>query len=76
MLYHVKMDVNIPRDIPLETVEAIKAAEKNAPPSCRRQVNGRTCGASWGSTRTSASSMWKATMNYMHCCRACRCSPS
>ncbi|AFK72716.1 muconolactone Delta-isomerase [Pseudomonas fulva] len=28
MLYHVKMDVNIPRDIPLETVEAIKAAEK------------------------------------------------
>jgi muconolactone D-isomerase len=28
MLYHVKMDVNIPRDIPLDTVETIKAAEK------------------------------------------------
>ncbi|QEU26636.1 muconolactone Delta-isomerase [Pseudomonas luteola] len=28
MLYHVKMDVNIPRDIPLDTVEAIKLAEK------------------------------------------------
>jgi muconolactone D-isomerase len=28
MLYHVKMDVNIPRDIPADTVEAIKAAEK------------------------------------------------
>jgi len=28
MLYHVKMDVNIPRDIPADTVEAIKIAEK------------------------------------------------
>ena len=28
MLYCVQMDVNIPRDIDLETVEAIKAAEK------------------------------------------------
>jgi muconolactone D-isomerase len=28
MLYHVKMDVNIPRDIPAERVEAIKVAEK------------------------------------------------
>jgi muconolactone D-isomerase len=28
MLYCVKMDVNIPRDIPTEQVEAIKAAEK------------------------------------------------
>ncbi|MBD1552471.1 muconolactone Delta-isomerase [Pseudomonas typographi] len=28
MLYHVKMDVNIPRDIPAEKVETIKAAEK------------------------------------------------
>lgn len=28
MLYHVKMDVNIPRDIPVDTVEAIKVAEK------------------------------------------------
>ncbi|HCS43044.1 muconolactone Delta-isomerase [Pseudomonas fluorescens] len=28
MLYHVKMDVNIPRDIPADTVEAIKVAEK------------------------------------------------
>ncbi len=28
MLYHVKMDVNIPRDIPSSTVEAIKVAEK------------------------------------------------
>ncbi|SUD31379.1 methylmuconolactone isomerase MmlJ [Pseudomonas fluorescens] len=28
MLYHVKMDVNIPRDIPTDTVEAIKVAEK------------------------------------------------
>lgn len=28
MLYHVKMDVNIPRDIPVNTVEAIKIAEK------------------------------------------------
>ncbi|MFI5468561.1 muconolactone Delta-isomerase [Pseudomonas aeruginosa] len=28
MLYCVKMDVNIPRDIPSDEVEAIKAAEK------------------------------------------------
>jgi muconolactone D-isomerase len=28
MLYHVKMDVNIPRDIPAETIDAIKIAEK------------------------------------------------
>lgn len=28
MLYHVKMDVKIPRDIPADTVEAIKVAEK------------------------------------------------
>lgn len=28
MLYHVKMDVKIPRDIPADTVEAIKIAEK------------------------------------------------
>jgi len=28
MLYCVKMDVKIPRDIPAEEVEAIKAAEK------------------------------------------------
>jgi len=28
MLYCVRMDVNIPRDIPAEEVEAIKAAEK------------------------------------------------
>lgn len=28
MLYHVKMDVSIPRDIPAEQVEAIKQAEK------------------------------------------------
>lgn len=28
MLYCVKMDVNIPRDIPAEQVEAIKVAEK------------------------------------------------
>lgn len=28
MLYHVKMDVKIPRDIPVEVVDAIKAAEK------------------------------------------------
>lgn len=28
MLYHVKMDVNIPRDIPTDTVDAIKIAEK------------------------------------------------
>lgn len=28
MLYHVKMDVSIPRDIPADTVEAIKIAEK------------------------------------------------
>jgi muconolactone D-isomerase len=28
MLYHVKMDVNIPRDIPADTVEASKIAEK------------------------------------------------
>lgn len=28
MLYHVKMDVKIPRDIPVDEIEAIKAAEK------------------------------------------------
>ncbi|MBD9417187.1 muconolactone Delta-isomerase [Pseudomonas sp. PDM16] len=28
MLYCVKMDVNIPRDIPADEIEAIKAAEK------------------------------------------------
>ena len=28
MLYHVKMDVNIPRDIPVDTIDAIKLAEK------------------------------------------------
>ncbi|WP_028621223.1 muconolactone Delta-isomerase [Pseudomonas sp. Ant30-3] len=28
MLYHVKMDVKIPRDIPVDEIDAIKAAEK------------------------------------------------
>lgn len=46
MLFHVRMDVNIPRDLPVEQVNEIKAVEKAYSQELQRQGNGVISGAS------------------------------
>lgn len=54
MLFHVRMDVNIPLDMPAETASEIKAVEKHIRKSYKLKANGDIFGALQVSTQTSA----------------------
>ncbi len=54
MLFHVRMDVNIPLDMPAETASEIKAVEKAYSQSYKLRANGDIFGVLQVSTQTSA----------------------
>ena len=68
MLFHVAMTVNIPRDLPVEEADAIKAKEKAYSQDLQRQ-------GKWPHIWRVAG-RWRAWTSCMHCFPACRSSPS
>ena len=71
MLFQVRMDVNIPKDMPVEQANEIKAVEKPIHRICNVRVNGVISGASPGSIQTSVFLMLKAMKSCTTCYRAC-----
>lgn len=67
MLFHVKMTVNLPVDMNPEAAARLKADEKAWPSTCKSRASGVTCGASPGTTPTTACSMSTAFRNCMTC---------
>lgn len=54
MLFHVRMDVHIPLDMPADKANEIKAVEKLIRKTYNAKVNGVISGELQASTRTSA----------------------
>ena len=71
MLFQVRMDVNIPRDLPVEQANEIKAVEKPIRRNCSVKANGVISGASRASTQTSVFLMLKAMKSCTTCYTAC-----
>ena len=72
MLFQVRMDVNIPKDMPFEQANEIKAVEKPIHRLCNVRVSGVISGVSPGSIQTSVFLMLKAMKSCTTCYRACR----
>ena len=54
MLFHVRMDVNIPLDMPAETAMKLKQSKKHIRKSYKLKANGDIFGVLQVSTQTSA----------------------
>lgn len=67
MLFHVKMSVHLPVDMNPERAASLKADEKPWRSACSKRANGAICGASPGSTPTTACSMSTACRNCTTC---------
>lgn len=63
MLFHVRMDVHIPLDMPADKANEIKAIEKLIRKNYNAKVNGAISGELQASTRTSAFLMSRAMKN-------------
>jgi hypothetical protein len=61
MLFHVKMTVKLPVDMDPAKAAQLKADEKDWPSACSARAPGATCGASPGTTPTTACSMCPAS---------------
>lgn len=73
-LFHVRMDVNIPRDLDPEVRAETIAKEKAYSQELQRPVSGPRSGASSASTATSPSSTWTRPTSCTRSCSTFRCS--
>jgi Muconolactone delta-isomerase. len=72
MLFQVRMDVNIPKDMPLNRPMKLRQLKKPIHRICNARVSGVISGASPGSIQTSVFLMLKAMKSCTTCYKACR----